>query len=126
MLSIGMLAAGQVERYHLGLVAADPAAYYTGAGEAPAVWLGAGAVQLGLAGTANDDDLHAVLDGRDPRTGERLVGAQAARGRRRPAIDLTFSAPKGVSLAMAFGDPNVRAEVHTAHDTAVADALGYL
>jgi len=42
-----------------------------------------------------------------------------------PGYDLTFSAPKGVSLLFALGDPALMFEVRRAHDAAVAGALGY-
>ena len=43
-----------------------------------------------------------------------------------PGFDLTFSAPKSVSVLYALGDPILRADVVDAHQTAVADALGWL
>src|SRR5262245_15503075 len=42
----------------------------------------------------------AFLRNRDPRTGEKLT---AARGKRRAAVDFTFSPPKSVSLAAILG-----------------------
>jgi hypothetical protein len=41
-------------------------------------------------------------------------------------FDLTFSAPKSVSVLWGLSDPDVSRAVHRAHDAAVADALGYL
>jgi conjugative relaxase-like TrwC/TraI family protein len=43
-----------------------------------------------------------------------------------PGYDLTFSAPKSVSLLHALGAPAVQSEVLAAHEQAVAAALGYL
>ena len=40
--------------------------------------------------------------------------------------DLTFSAPKSVSVLFAVGEPDVRAAVREGHDAAVRDAVGYL
>ena len=45
---------------------------------------------------------------------------------RLPGFDLTFSAPKGVSLLFALGDERTSLLVREAHDRAVAAALGYL
>ncbi len=126
MLSIGMLAAGQVERYHLAFVTEEPAAYYTAAGEAPGVWMGAGADDLELRGQVVEDHLTALLDGRHPHTGETLVGVQAARTRRGRRSTSRSPRPKGVSLAMALGDTETRPQVLAAHDAAVAQALDYL
>ncbi|HLZ37926.1 MAG TPA: relaxase domain-containing protein [Mycobacteriales bacterium] len=43
-----------------------------------------------------------------------------------PGYDLTFSAPKGVSLLFALADPGLSVMVRRAHDAAVAAAVGYL
>ena len=43
--------------------------YYLGRGEAPGVWHGRWAQQLGLVGVVDADDLRALLDGRDPTMG---------------------------------------------------------
>jgi conjugative relaxase-like TrwC/TraI family protein len=45
---------------------------------------------------------------------------------RRAGLDLTFSAPKSVSLLFAFGDPATVAAVRAAHQTAIGQALAYL
>jgi hypothetical protein len=75
-------------------------------------------------------DLHAIY-GRPGRNSSRLVErARRYLGKqvdtRRAAYDLTFSAPKSVSLLAAFGDPAVAAHVHASHTAAVAAALGWL
>src|SRR5205807_1695803 len=82
---------------------------------------GDGVGALGLGGEVAGDDLRAVLAGQDP-DGVRLGRAS----RRVPGFDLTFRAPKSVSLLWALGDPNIAAEVAAAHDAAVADTVGYL
>ena len=68
--------------------------YYVGVGEAPGVWQGRLAADLGLAGVVEADALRALLLGRDPVTDAFLVTG----GRRRTvtALDVTFSAPKSV------------------------------
>ena len=43
-----------------------------------------------------------------------------------PGFDVTFSAPKSVSVLFGLGDERLRRAVRSAHDEAVADALGYL
>ena len=56
--------------------------------------------------------------------GETL-GLQVQPGRR-PGYDLTFSAPKGVSLLWAFGSDEVRGTISAAHDHAVVAVLDHL
>ena len=46
--------------------------YYAGRGEAPGQWLGAGADVLGLEGEVEADELAALMQGHDPRSGEQL------------------------------------------------------
>jgi len=67
------------------------------------------------------DDLRTVLQGNDPRSGERLVG-----WRKRPGYDLTLSAPKSVSLLWGLGDQSTAAAVAAAHEDAVDAAVAYL
>jgi Ti-type conjugative transfer relaxase TraA len=122
MLSIGKLAAGG-EDYYLQAVAAGVEDYYLGAGEAPGRWL-AGAGALGLGGEVAPEDLRAVLAGRAPG-GDQLAAAPPGRARV-PGYDLTFSAPKSVSLLHALGEPHVQSDVLAAHEEAVATAFGYL
>ncbi|HMJ75481.1 MAG TPA: MobF family relaxase [Iamia sp.] len=56
--------------------------YYADGGEEPGRWLGAGADAHDLIGNVHEGDLAAILSGRDPRTGERLITAQGSAGRR--------------------------------------------
>ena len=122
MLSIGKLASAE---YYLASVAAGVEDYYTGAGEAPGVWMGTGAGLLGLSGQVAAEDLRAVLGGQDP-AGAPLVSGKAAAKGRLPGFDLTMSAPKSVTLLFALGDEAVADATRAAHDEAVAEALGYL
>lgn len=123
MLSIGKLAGGQ-ETYYLSAVADGVEDYYLGSGEAPGQWLGDGASHLDLAGRVNADQLRAVLDGRHPATHVSLLSQRQPN--RVPGFDLTFSAPKGVSLLFALGDPPLSSAIRAAHDEAVRQALAYL
>ena len=122
VLSISKLGTGQ-QQYYLDAVARGVEDYYAGAGEAPGEWIGAASVELGLLGQVEPVDLHAVLSGLDPATLVSLV-----RGNQKvPGFDLTFSAPKSVSVLWALADD--RAVVRTirdAHDAAVRAAIGWL
>jgi len=91
--------------------------YYT-ADRSPSVWSGQAAEALGLEGAVKPEDFRALLDGTLPN-GEQLHNAAAGR---RGGTDLTFSAPKSVSIqALAGGDVRLLA----AHETAVARALDH-
>jgi conjugative relaxase-like TrwC/TraI family protein len=125
MLSIGKLGAGQ-HRYYLDKVAEGAEDYYSGEGEAAGYWLGDAAEELGLEGHVEPDQLIAMLTGMNPATGEPL-GLQHVAGRGPvPGFDLTFSAPKSVSLTWALGGEDAGAEIAAAHAEAVESALGYL
>jgi len=123
VLSIGKLGQGQ-ERYYLEAVAEGAEDYYVYAGEAPGRWAGGGSASLRLAGQVQGEAFTAVLRATDPATGEPLGRTNAAS--KVPGFDLTFSAPKSVSLLFALGDDALSQRMRDAHDAAVADALGYL
>ncbi len=123
MLSIGKLAAG-TGGYYTAMVASGAEEYYTGAREAPGRWIGQSAGLLGLDGEVTAEDFAALLEHRDPTTGERVTAARSA-----PtvvAFDATFCAPKSVSILHSLGDDHVRTEVRDAHDAAVAAAFEVL
>jgi conjugative relaxase-like TrwC/TraI family protein len=125
MLSIGKLGAGQ-ERYYTERVAGGAEDYYSGRGEAEGYWLGGAAADLGLGGKVGADELTAMLTGRHPATGAPL-GLRHVAGRGPvPGFDLTFSAPKSVSLTWALGGEGAGAEVAAAHKASVAAALSYM
>jgi conjugative relaxase-like TrwC/TraI family protein len=105
-------------------VARSQEEYYTGAGEAPGYWLGQAAGELGLDGMVTEEGLHRILNGAHPLSGARL-GAPPG-GVRVAGYDLTFRAPKSVSLLYGLGGPQVAGAVREAHDQAVAEAVGYL
>jgi conjugative relaxase-like TrwC/TraI family protein len=115
--------------------ASATAAYYTrylaeAPGEEAGVWCGEQAAALGLSGRVAAEELHALLDGRDPTTetslGKPLVDRTLADGRVIRAVagfDATFSAPKSLSVWWALtGD----AGLLDAHDIAVRAALEHL
>jgi conjugative relaxase-like TrwC/TraI family protein len=125
MLSIGKLGSGQ-EQYYTQKIAEGAEDYYSGRGEAEGQWLGAAAAELGLDGKVDPDQLTAMLTGRDPVTGDPL-GLKSAPGREPvPGFDLTFSAPKSVSLTWALGGHPVSGQVMEAHRAAVEAALSYM
>ena len=65
------------------------------------------------------------MEGRHPRHGRWLRPAGAGGGRG-GGIDVTFSAPKSVSVVWALGDPWQREQIEDAHARAVEQTVGYL
>jgi len=125
MLSIGKLGKGQ-ESYYLEKVAEGAEDYYSGEGEEAGQWLGNATRELGLSGEVEPDQLVAMLTGMNPVTGEPLGLRAVPGGGAVPGFDLTFSAPKSVSLAWALGGGRVSPEVKAAHQRSVEVALGYM
>jgi len=123
MLSIGRLGVTGGADYYLDKVANNVDDYYLGRGEAPGQWIGSASTELGLTGQVEPDALRNLLAGMSPDG--RALGMRL-RSDRRPGYDLTFSAPKGVSLLWAFGPGAVRDTISDAHDSAVAAALDQL
>jgi conjugative relaxase-like TrwC/TraI family protein len=125
VLSIGALS-GKTRngRYYIDRVAKGREDYYVGAGEAEGEWDGLGAGLLGLSGKVDGDQLATLLEGRAPGSGDKLrraPGPNATTG-----FDLTFSAPKSVTLLYAVGDAGVSRAVREGHDAAVRAALVHL
>lgn len=116
-LSKGSLTAGQAARYYQEKYARDD--YYSEDRTVAGQWVGAGAEQLGLSGDVERADFVAVLDGRDPRTGQVVVESVPEK-ERRAGWDATFIAPKSVSLQALVGN-DVR--LLAAHRVAVTRAL---
>ncbi len=98
--------------------------YYTERGGTPGQWTGRGAETLGLAGSPSRGQLEQLLCGENPATNERLHGLR--EGRRNAGFDLTWTAPKSISVLHAVGDDRVRAEVLAAHQAGVRSGMDYL
>lgn len=101
--------------------------YYAAGGEDPDAqgqWAGEGAERLGLSGNVDRDVFKDLLDGRMP-DGTQLGVVREAGGERehRPGYDLTFSAPKSVTLAALVGGDK---RVIAAHQAATRSAIGWL
>jgi conjugative relaxase-like TrwC/TraI family protein len=82
-------------------------------------WLGRGAKALGLEGKVDRSAFEAVLAGRLP---DGTVIPDGARGEHRAGFDLTFSAPKSVSLLVYVGGDE---RLNAAHLQSVKAALGW-
>ncbi|MDE0230374.1 MAG: relaxase domain-containing protein [Spirochaetaceae bacterium] len=88
-------------------------------------WAGTGAAELGLEGPVDPDTFKAVLEGRVPDGSGKRLGRVDRDGKRthRPGRDLTFSAPKSVSLIGLVGGDG---RIVEAHDRAVASTLAWV
>jgi conjugative relaxase-like TrwC/TraI family protein len=90
--------------------------YYRQGERAESAWRGQGAARLGLAGVVDRERFQALLRG-EIGEGHHVSGRE---GKRRGGTDLTFSAPKSLSIeALVLGD----ARLIDAHERAVAKAL---
>ena len=92
--------------------------------EAPGEWLGDRSQGFGLTGLVRAEQLEAVLGGTHPVTGEQL--GRAHDRVTVAAYDLTFCAPKSVSLLHALGSDAVASEVRAAHVAAVEAGVDYV
>lgn len=123
MLSLhGLGAAGAGAAGYYAALARDD--YYARGGEPPGDWLGRGAAALGLNGSVDAAALHNVLHGFDGTGATARV--QGAGDDHHAGWDLTFSAPKSVSVLWATtGDPTARAAIQDAQRAAVAATLAF-
>ena len=87
-------------------------------------WRGKGAEALGLQGPVDPDTFRQVLEGAVPDGSGKRLGRNGKDGifQHRPGRDLTFSAPKSVSLAALVGGDE---RIVEAHDRAVRKSLDW-
>ena len=88
------------------------------------MWAGKWAEELRLSGVVEAEQLRALVEGRDPVSGAELLAGNRQRLVR--AFDMTFSAPKSISLLWAFATDPLAEVVAAAHREAVAEALAFL
>ena len=123
MLSIGALSsAAQGASYYErdGYYAKDDPEHREASG-----WAGKGAEDLGLKGPVDPEVFRAVLEGKVPDGSGTELGRRGKDGEilHRPGRDLTFSAPKSVSLAALVGGDG---RIVEAHDRAVKATLAWV
>ena len=102
----------------------DVGSYYSCEEEPPGRWLGGQADDLGVGPEVDPSQFLRLMAGRDPHTDAllgRAYGESSVRG-----YDVTFNAPKSVSLLAEFGDGAARAAVLAAHDVAVDRVIGFV
>lgn len=137
MVTAASIGAGQAAGYSAYLesrtVASGRGDYYLSAEgepvEAPGIWHVVaeteGRLGLDVDEPVSAHDLVALMEGRHPRNGS-FIRTAGADGRRAGGIDLTFSAPKSVSVVWALAGGEQRAGIEDAHGLAVARALDFL
>ncbi|WP_250126317.1 MobF family relaxase [Chroococcidiopsis sp. CCMEE 29] len=89
-----------------------------------AVWHGKGAENQGLEGNVKKEDFKEVFYGFKPGSQERIRGKKPnPEDQERLAEDLTFSAPKSVSMALHLGDDLRLFDAHTESVKEVLDEV---
>jgi conjugative relaxase-like TrwC/TraI family protein len=121
MVGMHRLTTSRVEYYLSDLAHELPLPRRGGEG-GQALWWGRAAEGLGLRGPIDPAHLRAVLDGRHPTSGHRLRSERATV----LGFDLTFSAPKSVSVVFALGGEEAARHVVAAHHEGVHGALRYV
>ncbi len=120
MLTLSKMSGGQGQ-YYLELARED---YYLKGGEPPGYWLGEGAASFGLVGKVDKEDLRRLFQGYSPE-GKPLVQNAGDPGRQ-AGWDLTFSAPKSVSVAWSQAGKVHSDKFRAAHADAVKAAMAFL
>jgi conjugative relaxase-like TrwC/TraI family protein len=89
--------------YYTRHIAPGDGRYYTeeNATQMKGLWHGRGAQMLNLSGEVAQEDFFALCDNRNPASGEQLT--PRLREDRRVMTDITFDAPKSVTLAYELG-----------------------
>lgn len=108
--------------YYLNLSQED---YYAHRLELPGQWFGQGAGKLGLGDIVKPEDFLHLLSGCSP-DGRRPLVQNARDAARQSGWDLTFSAPKSVSVFWALAPAPIRQQVEQVHQRAVEVALAKL
>ena len=110
------------ENYYTNLAAED---YYLRGGEPMGQWFGTGAEKLGLSGTVERQGLSRLVCGLSP-DGQSPLVRNAHDPERAAGWDLTFSAPKSVSVLWSQADPETRAKIQDCHRQAVESTLSFI
>jgi Ti-type conjugative transfer relaxase TraA len=123
MLSIKSIGAAEsdVAEYYEQLAQDD---YYQIGLEPAGRWYGDLTGELELYGEVKSGQLGAMFKGCHPLTAEELTSNSGPQ--HKAGWDLTFSAPKSVSVVWAVADAQEREQIATAHDAAVIAAMNYL
>lgn len=113
--------ATQAAQYYDDLAVED---YYELGGEPAGYWLGQLQSLLYLSGRVQTGELGKMLQGYHPITGETL--ASNAGESHKSGWDMTFSAPKSVSVAWALADAETKTAIQNAQKKAVEAGVRFL
>ena len=119
MLSVTLI---RSKKYYINLSSED---YYLEGGEPPGKWYGQGAEFLGLVDTVDPKHFEHIIDGLNPDGQNKLV-QNAGAEKRQLGWDLTFSAPKTVSVVWSQADEKTRQLIEDCQEEAVRKALDWL
>jgi conjugative relaxase-like TrwC/TraI family protein len=121
------LTSGKVQSYYRSEYSSTSNSYFSQGGALRGEWHGHLASTLGLAGAVSAEAFDRLAEGQHPQTGEQLIehrdtiktksGEEVGH---RSGWDLTFNAPKTVSLTALVGEDD---RVREAHRSAVRAAL---
>lgn len=111
----------QAALYYESLATED---YYELGGEPSGYWVGALKSAMYLAGEVKNGELGKMLQGYHPITGEAL--ASNAGLDHKGGWDMTFSAPKSVSVAWALANAETKTAIQNAQKKAVAAGVRFL
>ncbi|MGP1385378.1 MAG: MobF family relaxase [Thainema sp.] len=118
MLSLTVISTNQGETYYTA------ENYYSSEEhQVHSAWFGKGACQFGLTGPVQGNDFKQLLHGYSPQGHQTLSGRTISPNRHRAGLDLTFSAPKSISLAALVGGQE---QLEQAHRTAVDRTLAVI
>jgi conjugative relaxase-like TrwC/TraI family protein len=118
MLSLTVISPNQGETYYTA------ENYYSNEeNQANSTWSGKGARTLGLSGQVQGEAFKNLLHGNSPQGDKTLSGRKINPEKHRAGIDLTFSAPKSLSLAALVGGNEALEQTHR---TAVARTLAVI
>lgn len=96
--------------------------YYLNGIDKEGRWFGGAAARLGLGQTVQRAHFHHLLNGFSPDGRQALV-QNAGKEERQVCWDMTFNAPKSVSVLWAVAPPAMRQELENAHRESVQTAL---
>jgi len=118
MLSLTVISPNQGETYYTA------ENYYSDEeNQVNSTWSGKGAQSLGLSGQVQGGAFKNLLHGNNPQGDKTLSGRKINPKKHRAGIDLTFSAPKSLSLAALVGGSKA---LEQAHRTAVVRTLAVI
>ena len=98
--------------------------YYTSSREPPGRWTGHAAERLSLQGPVVQSEFEAALAGRDPKFGHALIQQQVQN--HAAGWDMTYSAPKSLSVLWALSNEPERQAIIAAQQAAVTKAVQQL